>query len=117
MVSIVSGLSDNKGALEAQVATLAHGLAEAINSCSPEGREGLREDAVNILRDEVDISRPPVEAVASAAGAFNPFGIGIPLIMMGTVLVFLFPPVGLLMFAVAGVVIAWGVGVTLLTRR
>jgi hypothetical protein len=32
-------------------------------------------------------------------------------------LVFLFPLVGLLMFAAAGLTIAWGVGTTLLTRN
>jgi len=35
---------------------------------------------------------------------------------MGSVLVFLFPLVGLFMFAAAALMIAWGVGATLLTR-
>ena len=59
----------------------------------------------------------PPEAPPSASGTFNPLGIGIPLVLMGGVLVFLFPLVGLLMFAAAAVMIVWGVGATLLARN
>ncbi len=113
----VNHVSENKHAPEAAVAALAHEIVELINTAPLEQREGLREDAVALLRNEVDMSGPPVEAEMRAAATFNPFGIGIPLALMGTVLVFLFPPVGLLLFAIAGVVGAWGVGATLLARR
>ena len=97
---------------------LARELADTINAGQLEGRERLREVALSLLRDEVQLTEPvPASAPAVASpGSFNPFGIGIPLILMGSVLVFLFPPVGLLMFAAAGVMIAWGVGTTLLRR-
>lgn len=75
----------------------------------------LRDVAISLLRDEVQVLEPPPPAVP-ATGSFNPFGIGIPLLLMGGVMVFLFPPVGLLMFAAAALMIAWGVGTTLLTR-
>jgi hypothetical protein len=103
---------------EARVEALARELADTINAGQMEGREHLREVALGLLRDEVLLSEPlPGPATtASAAGAFNPFGIGIPLVLMGSVLVFLFPPVGLLMFAAAAVMIAWGVGTTLLRQ-
>ena len=97
---------------------LARELADTINAGQVEGRERLREVALSLLRDEVRLSEPVPTSVPVAVppGAFNPFGIGIPLILMGSVLVFLFPPVGLLMFAAAAVMIIWGVGTTLLRR-
>jgi hypothetical protein len=102
---------------EARVEALVRELADTINAGNVEGRERLREVALGLLRDEVQLSEPQPAAVsAAAAGTFNPFGIGIPLILMGSVLVFLFPPVGLLMFAAAAIMIAWGVGATLLRR-
>ena len=97
---------------------LARELADTINAGQVEGRERLREVALSLLRDEVRLSEPVPPSVPAAAppGSFNPFGIGIPLILMGSVLVFLFPPVGLLMFAAAAVMIVWGVGATLLRQ-
>ncbi len=97
---------------------LARELADTINAGQVEGRERLREVALGLLRDEVQLSEPELAPAAGpvATGAFNPFGIGIPLVLMGSVLVFLFPPVGLLMFAAAAVMIVWGVGTTLLRQ-
>ena len=97
---------------------MARELADTINAGQLEGREQLREVALSLLREEVQLTEAPpaTTAVPAATGAFNPFGIGIPLVLMGSVLVFLFPPVGLLMFAAAAVMIAWGVGTTLLRQ-
>jgi len=100
------------------VEALARQLADTINAGPVERRERLRDVALGLLRDEVQLTDPqpqPLPAPA-ATGTFNPFGIGIPLVLMGSVLVFLFPPVGLLMFATAAVMIAWGVGTTLLRQ-
>ena len=99
--------------------TLARQLAETINAGTVEGRDVLREMAVNLVRDEVRIMEPvpPASPSASGTGTFNPLGIGIPLILMGGVLVFLFPLVGLLMFAAAAVMIVWGVVATMLASR
>lgn len=102
---------------EAVVAALAQEIIDQINAAPREQREGLREEAVARLRNEVEMSGPPEQAHTRAAETFNPFGIAIPLVLMGAVLVFLFPPVGLLMFAIAAVLVTWGVGATLLARR
>lgn len=103
---------------EAVVEALARELADTINAGHMEGRERLREVALGLLREEVRLSEAsPVAPISPAtSGTFNPFGIGIPLILMGSVLIFLFPPVGLLMFAAAAVMIVWGVGTTLLRQ-
>ena len=106
-------------AQEERVVALAREIAETINGGTVEGRDVLREMAVNLVRDGVRVNEP-VEAAgtpAAGTGSFNSFGIGIPLILMGGVLVFLFPLVGLLMFAAAAVMIAWGVATTWLARR
>jgi hypothetical protein len=105
-------------AQEERVMALAREIADTINAGTVDGRDVLREIAVNLVRDGVQITDPerPADAPASGTGTFNPFGIGIPLILMGGVLVFLFPLVGLLMFAAAAMMIAWGVGATLLAR-
>ena len=104
---------------EERVIALAREIAETINAGTVEGRDVLREMAVGLVRDGVQIDEPmPLPSTpASIPGTFNAFGIGIPLILMGGVLVFLFPLVGLLMFAAAAVMIAWGVGATLLARN
>ena len=107
---------ENDRTLEARVEVLAREIAETINAGQAEGRENLRDVAINLLREEVHIVEPPRPPVPADAGSFNPFGIGIPLVLMGGVMVFLFPPVGLLMFAAAAVMIAWGVGTTLWAR-
>lgn len=113
----MSNVAEKNVPPEAVVAALVQEIVEVINAAPRVQREGLREDAVARLRDEVEMNALPVQAEMQVAASFNSFGIAIPLLLMGAVLVFLFPPVGLLMFAIAGVLVAWGVGTTLLTRR
>jgi len=101
-----------------RIEDLARELAEAINATHGDEREVLREVAVDLLREQVEVEPPPERSeTVPRAGAFNAFGIGIPLFLMGSVLVFLFPLVGLLMFGTAVIMIAWGVGASLVTRR
>ncbi len=104
-----------------RVEALAREIADTINAGQIDAREGLRDIATDVLREAVrtdDIGLASEAAAPAAAGPshFNPFGIGIPLILMGSVMVFLFPPVGLFLFAVAGVVLAWGIAATLFAR-
>lgn len=105
---------------EPRIESLAHDLARAINRLDAGEREALRDAAVAILRDtapstEPEFVEPPPAAPVQAS--FNPFGIAIPLGLVGALLVFLFPPIGLLMFGVAAMMVAWGVIATLFTRR
>lgn len=119
-VSIVNSeqqADEEARAREGRVVALVHDIAHTINAGEIEEREFLREFAVNLLRDEVQLSAPTTAAaLAPPAASFNPFGIGIPLFLMGAVLVFLFPPVGLVLFAAAAVVVAWGMGSALFAR-
>jgi hypothetical protein len=101
---------------EVQVEALVHDLAEMISAAPAGERERLRDMAVHLLRDEIEISAP-VETPPSPNATVNPFAIGIPLILAGGVMLILFPPVGLLLFAAAGVMMVWGVATVLLVRR
>ena len=109
-------------ARQQRVQALARQIADTINAAPVAGREGLRESVSELLDDTVQTTDASstdalsVDVPGQRQGSFNPFGIGIPLILMGAVTVFLFPPVGLLLFGAASVMIVWGVGATLLAR-
>jgi hypothetical protein len=87
-----------------------------ISTAPPGQRERLREMAVHLLRDEVEISQPS-EAPTVSLGSTNPFAIGIPLVLVGGIMLILFPPVGLLLFAAAAVMMVWGVAAVMVRRE
>lgn len=107
------------GGREPRIESLARDLARAINRMEASQREALRDAAVAILQDGVAPVEPaPVATpVVASHASFNPFGIAIPLGLVGALLVFLFPPIGLLMFGAAVMMVAWGVIATLVSRR
>jgi hypothetical protein len=102
--------------VEVRVEELARHLAQQINSYPTERREQLREMAVHLVRDEVQIIQPQV-GVDGGAAVFNPLGLAIPLGLAGAVMLILFPPVGLVLFAVAFLMALWGVAAVWLVRR
>lgn len=101
---------------EAGVESMARDLARRINSAPSERREQLREMVVHLVRDEVQIAPLAVQRSSGSGASFNPFAIGIPLGLAGAVLSILFPPVGLMVFAAAALMMAWGVLSVLLSR-
>jgi hypothetical protein len=113
----VSDGEKDERALDRSVLALAHEIAKAINSGPVEGRDVLREMAVNAVRDGVHIVETPRVESGGGGASFNPFGIGIPLAFAGAILIFLFPPVGLLMFGAAAVMVVWGVAASLMARH
>jgi hypothetical protein len=96
-------------ALDRSVLALAREIADTINAGPVEGRDVLREMAINAVRDSVQVEPVSKPSSAAAKESFNPIGIGIPLVLMGAILFFLFPPVGLMMFGTAAVMVVWGV--------
>lgn len=101
---------------EADVEALAREVVRVINA-GPDGeRETLRELAVAVLRDEVQIVSNRGTAHTPTPGTFNFFGIAIPLFLMGAVLVFLFPPIGFVCFAAAVLTVVCGFGAVLFSR-
>ena len=98
-------------------------LAALINAASGEGRETLRELALTIVREEVrtaEMDLAPTAAMdvsaKAAAQSFSPLALAIPLFMMGCVTIFLFPPVGLVLFGLCGMFAIIGVGAALFGR-
>ena len=110
---------------DARIAALARELASAINASESSGRVGQRDLAIDVLRDAVEAG-PAGEDQEEAkprdpAAPVNPFALGIPLLMAGVALSFIFPPVGVLLLGVGllacllGLVLA--IGRSLLARR
>jgi hypothetical protein len=107
-------------ALDVRVEGLARELARTINGGAAEGREHLRELAIELIREEVRVGAAPIPDATPAIGhrgTFNPFGVAIPLFLTGGLLMILFPPVGVLLFMAAIFMMGWGLIATLLTRR
>lgn len=102
--------------MERRVEGTARDLARVISTAPPGQRERLRDMAVHLLRDEVEIVQS-IEAATAANGPMNPFGIGIPLVLVAGIMLILFPPVGLLLFAAAAVMMIWGVAAVMLRRE
>jgi len=102
--------------MERRVDGAARDLARVISTAAPGQREQLREMAVHLLRDEVEIAQP-IEAATVATGSTNPFAIGIPLVLVGGIMLILFPPVGLLLFAAAAFMMIWGVAAVMIRRE
>jgi hypothetical protein len=105
----------NREAADARIAALAQELASAINASESAGREGMRDYAIDVLRDAVPPAVPePPKPAESSAGPLNPFAFGIPILLVGAVLTPLFPPLGLalagfgVLVCLAGLFLAMG---------
>jgi hypothetical protein len=113
---VTDGTNPTDENMERRIEGRVRDLAREISTAPPGQRERLRDMAVHLLRDEVEIVQP-IAAAPAAAGPMNPFGIGIPLVLVGGVLLILFPPVGLLLFAVAAFMMVWGVAAVMVRRE
>ena len=96
----------DREAADSRIAELARELASAINSADAAGRDGMRDYAIDVLREAVRPTEEPEPAVSTAAnpGPLNSFAFGIPIVLVGAVLTPLFPPLGLTL-ALFGVVL------------
>ena len=96
--------------LEERIEGITGTLAVLINGAAPELRRDLRDLAIGILREDVPEVQQPMPAPTQASGtSFNPLGMAIPLFLVGGMLLFLFPPVGLVILLFAVVMMVWGV--------
>lgn len=106
--------------LEQRVEALAGEIAELINTSQGEERNDLRDLALSIVREEVRSgaeSAEQHEIDEKPQGPFNPIAMGIPIFLLGALLFFLFPPMALALFALAGLMVAWGVAAMLFAGR
>ena len=112
--------TEDRVAVERDVERLAREIARLVNEAPATEREELRAYAVGLVREEIrgteEVGDAGVEEPRPPVG-FNPIGMAIPVVMVGAFLFFLFPPVGLLLFAVAGFLVIWGILATLFSGR
>lgn len=101
-------------AREKEIEGLAQELGRLIQGADRERREGLKEMAFALIREEFIHKVEPSEPQdGSTPAPFNPLGTGILLFFLGAGLSFVFGPVGLLLmlfgvgFAVWGTLIIW----------
>jgi len=115
-------MEDPARILEDRVEDLARELITTINGADVPGRPNIRGDlrdfAIGLLQDSI-VAGEPEEVVSGGVPErrFNPIAMGIPLFFAGGVLIFLFPPVGMMLFAASVVMIVWGAMVSLVARR
>jgi hypothetical protein len=78
----------------------------------------LTELAITVLRGAVTLPEPVVEQPAvEGSTRSSPIAMGIPLFGAGAVLIFIFPPVGAVLFVAAIAMIGWGLIAALIGRR
>lgn len=105
--------------VEPRIDELARALADAINREEASGRTDMRDRAIEVLRDTVETApagsagEGGEEEDAEAGRALNPFALGIPLLLVGPFLAFLFPPVGIILVLLGLVACAAGVGLAI----
>jgi len=104
--------------LDAEVEDLTRRLAEVVGRAGPEHRQGLREYAIGLLKDETEFAEtPPAPAPGARAAPFSPLALGLLLGLVSLPLLLLFAPFGLVMLLLAGVMVVWGLVETLVRRR
>jgi hypothetical protein len=93
-------------------------MVDIINSAGPEVRPGLRQYAIDLLRDGTEVADTPVPAgtVAADQRGGNPLAMGLLLGLFSLPMMLLFFPVGLTLLAIALVLSVWGV-VAMAVRR
>jgi VIT1/CCC1 family predicted Fe2+/Mn2+ transporter len=114
------GIPPRERALDAKVEELVRHVVAEVNGASPDLRPGLREYALELLREgteaaETGQARASDPTKTEATGT-NPIGIALLLGALALPSFLLFPPVGLVLLAVALVLGIWGVVATLLAR-
>jgi len=95
---------------EDEVEKLAQDIGRLIRAVEPQMREDLKELAYTLIREEMNQGPVGVEVTeGSPVGPFNPFGVGVLILVLGAGLSFIFGPVGLVLMLGGLIFIMWGV--------
>lgn len=104
--------------LEDKIERLTKELSSLINEAGTQRREELREYAVSLIQIETTLVEEPAEReVSKQELVFNPLALSIPFVLIGILLLLLFPPVGAVMLLFAAVMAVGGGLYTLLFHR
>jgi hypothetical protein len=101
------------------VEALAQRIVDVINAAGPDLRPGLRQYAVDLVRDGTEVGERQAEVEArerSRRRDGNPLALALLLGMFSLPMLLLFFPVGLTLLAIATVLGVWGV-VAMAVRR
>lgn len=114
-------MTDRVDLAERRVEELAREIVKTISEAEVAGSPGVRNElkdfTIGLLNDALGTAEiVELRQTESENVPFNPVGMAIPVFIAGAVLIFLFPPVGILLFGVAVVMIAWGVVASLVRR-
>ena len=93
-------------------------LAQAINETQPDFKPGMRDYAIEVLREAVEEAPPEAERVAQAAAGkpapLNLLAFGLPLLAVGFLLALIFPPVGITIMFIGLLTVILGVGAAIM---
>ena len=107
-----SGKEEPNQDLEDKIEILTKELSGLINEAGKHGREELRDYAVSLIQGETEttlIEEPPQQDESEQQeSAFNPLALSIPFVLIGFILLLLFPPIGLFMLFFAAVMAVGG---------
>ena len=92
-------------------------MVDLINGAGPELRPGLRQYAIDLLREGTEVAEvAPAPAGSRDARGGNPLAMGLLLGVFSLPMMLLFLPVGLTLLAISLVLSVWGV-VAMAVRR
>jgi hypothetical protein len=96
--------------LDEKVEELARQIAAVVNSAGSESRQGLREYAIGLLKEETERDDAPAATSTQAhAPQFSPLAFAILLGLVSLPVLLLFAPLGIGLFGVAVVMGVWGI--------
>jgi hypothetical protein len=109
-----------ESAQDAEVEELTRRLAAVVNGAAAEGRQGLRDYAIGLLKEETELAEaPPTPPEATHATRFNPLAIALLLVLasLPLFLSIVFAPVGLALLGLAALMGIWGLLASVFERR
>lgn len=105
--------------IEERIEEITREIAGLIGRAPAQSRRDLRDFATGLLRERISEAlapAPPDVREARTGSTFSAIGFAIPLFLMGSLLLFLFPPVGLVLLMMAVVMLLWGLVASLIFR-
>jgi hypothetical protein len=114
-------MDDRVSLAERRLEELAREVIKTISEAEDVGQPGIRTElrdfTIGLLNDGLETSEPVVaESTGEKDAPVNPLGMALPVVIAAGVLLLLFPPVGVLLFGVAAVMVVWGLIASLVRR-
>ena len=108
--SLFTPVGSDQAKREQEIERLAREVGQLIRSAEPEAQEELREAASAVMREEASAIREAGQLTRRRP--MNPLAAGLGLLVVGAVLAFVIPPVGVTLAFCGLVGILWGAIIT-----